>query len=195
MKIAVLGAITLWSLSFASVARAQNLADTINATSFGNQGQVAIAGDFEIGFAHNTETEVSALAFRPALDYFIAPQLSVGGQLIFEYVNRDPSSDSTIGIGPRVGYNIPVGAMFSFYPRLGFGITHVTESTTVGNITTSSSDTFLSLSLYAPFLFHPVPHFFIGLGPFMEGNIAGGEAPQRNLTIGLASTVGGYFVW
>src|SRR6185436_6519126 len=81
MKSTVLGALVLSSLLAAGTARAQNLADTINSTTFGNPGQVAISGDFDISFTHENDT--STLVLAPAIDYFAIPQLSFGGQVLF----------------------------------------------------------------------------------------------------------------
>jgi hypothetical protein len=191
MKATVLGAISLSSLLFAATAGAQNLADTVNAPTFGAPGQVSIAGDFSLGFAWESEGETAAVSLAPAVDYFFAPQLSLGGQILFEYGKNGPVSSTTIGLAPRFGFNLPVGPMFTFYPRVGLSFTHVTVSVN----SMSASDTFVGLFVYAPFLFHPVPHFYIGFGPSFSGNFAGGEPQDRFLTIALLTTVGGYFDW
>lgn len=196
MKTTVLGAICLSSLLLATTVQAQNLGETPVATpasTFGNPGQVAISGDFNIQFTHETEGETSTLELAPAIDYFIAPQISLGGHVLFGYANfgSGRGSASAIGFGPRIGFNLPLGPMFSLYPRLGFSYEHFTRS--AGGM--SQSKNFLGVSAYAPFLFHPVQHFFIGLGPRLGGNIAGGDSFDRFLVIELLSTVGGYFDW
>lgn len=163
----------------------------IPAMGFGNPGQVAIAGDFAIGFVHDSHgTGVSVLTLAPALDYFIAPHVSVGGKIFFEYTKFDGGSSSNFGIGPRVGYDVPLGDMFSVYPVAGFGFSHASVSGSTGG---SASANYLSLFLFVPFLFHPVPHFFIGLGPSIEGEVAGGNSSSRGSRIGLLSSVGGWF--
>jgi hypothetical protein len=190
MKKAVLGALLLSSLLAGRVARAQNIAEQINGSNFGNTGQVAIAGDFSISFLHANGT--SSLVLSPAIDYFFMPHLSLGGQVTFAYASHDPGSSSSFGLAPRVGYNIPLAPMFSLYPRAGFSFTHVSVSPGGG---TSASANLFGLFLFAPFLFHPVPHFFIGFGPSLSGDIAGGDSSDHFLTFGLESTVGGYFDW
>jgi hypothetical protein len=189
MKKAVLGALLLSSLLATRVALAQNIAEQINGSNFGNTGQVAIAGDFSISFLHEHGT--SSLVLSPAIDYFFMPHLSLGGQVTFAYASYDPGSSTSFGLAPRVGYNIPLAPMFSLYPRAGFSFTHVSNSG--GGISDSSN--LFGLFLFAPFLFHPVPHFFIGFGPSLSGDIAGGHPSQHFLTFGLESTVGGYFDW
>jgi hypothetical protein len=176
------------SLLAGRAAQAQNLADQVSTATFGNKGQVAIAGDFTVSFLHANGT--STLVLAPAIDYFIAPQLSLGGQVSFEYSSFDPGSSSSFGLAPRVGYNIPLAPMFSLYPRAGFSFRHATFSPGGG---TSRDANLLGLFVFAPFLFHPVPHFFVGFGPSLSGDIAGGNDADHFLTFGLESTVGGYF--
>jgi hypothetical protein len=193
MKATVLGAIALSSLFASTAARAQSLVDPTAGSAFGGTGQVSIAGDFAIDFEHASGNSVLKLA--PAVDYFIAPQLSLGAQIAFAYTGNDAVSNTAIGFGPRVGYNVPQAPMFSLFPRAGFAFTHVsfTQKSPSGDLTASAN--LLSIFLFAPFLFHPVPHFYLGIGPSLDADIAGGNSAQREVTIGLHSTVGGYFDW
>jgi hypothetical protein len=195
MKTAVLGAIASSALFFATPARAQNLAETIQTSTFGNPGQVAISQDFSVTFHYNTENSAAEFRLAPAIDYFIAPQLSLGGQFVFRYFSNDPYSESEFGIGPRIGFNLPLAPMFSLWLKAGFLFTHTTASATMNSVTVSQSANFLTLGVAAPFLFHPVPHFFIGFGPNFFGNVAGGQAGDRFLVIALETVVGGYFDW
>jgi hypothetical protein len=193
MRTAVLGTLALSSLLVTGAARAQSLGDAPAGTVFGGAGQVAVSTDFSLAFVHENET--STLLLAPAVDYFFLPQLSLGGQVLFSYSSSGDVSRTMVGIGPRVGYNIPLTPMFSLYPRAGFAFTHVTDSAQAGPVDVSRSANYLGLFLYAPFLFHPVPHFFIGLGPSLSGNVAGGDSSARHLRFAIESTVGGYFDW
>src|SRR4051812_40732736 len=86
MKERVLGVVVAICLLFAGAARAQTLAPPpppaagLGPNGFGAAGQVAIASDFGISFIHFSDAEFSELDLEPALDYFIAPNLSVGGK-------------------------------------------------------------------------------------------------------------------
>jgi hypothetical protein len=187
MKKAVLGALLVSSMLAGRVARAQDLAQQISGASFGTPGQVAISDDFSLLFRHENDT--STLTLAPAVDYFLAPHLSVGGQVTFGYAtHKGGGHDTTFGLGPRVGYDISLTPMFSIFPRLSLAYTHHSE-------TGEDSTNLLGIFLFAPFLFHPVPHFFIGFGPSLGGNFAGGESFNRFVTFELKSTVGGYFDW
>jgi hypothetical protein len=187
MKKTVLGALLLSSLLAAPTARAQSLSEAINGTNFGNPGQVAVAGDFSLSFSHYNDS--SHLRIAPAADYFFLPHLSFGGQVIFEYDSyKGGGHATTFGLGPRVGYDIPLAAMFTLFPRLTLAYTHFSPSG-------ADSSNLLGMFLYAPFLFHPVPHFFVGFGPSFGGNFAGGDDGDRFFVFELVSTVGGYFDW
>jgi hypothetical protein len=187
MRTTILCTVLLSSLLAARAAQAQNLAEQISTTTFGNTGQVAIASDFTLFFSHANDN--SSLSLAPAVDYFFMPQLSLGGQVRFDYDSFEGGGHQTsFGLGPRVGYNIPLAPMFSLFPRVVLSYTH--------NSATGAEDSnLLGLFLYAPFLFHPVPHFFIGFGPSFGGNFAGGHGSQRFFVFTLESTVGGYFEW
>jgi hypothetical protein len=189
MKTAVLGALALSSLALASPAHAQNLAETAaGGPALGARGQVAISSDFDFSFLHS-KNNGNDIILRPALDYFIAPQLSLGGEVLFRYRdNHRGDVETDVGLGARVGYNIPLAPMFSLFPRAGFRYTHV-------SVKNDGSANYLTFALVAPFLFHPVPHFFIGLGPMLEVDLAGGDSRSRDVQIGLATSIGGYFDW
>jgi hypothetical protein len=186
----ILGALSLCLLTGA--AQAQNLA-TLGSASFGAPGQVSIGSDFNLSFLHHSG--VTELSLQPAAVYFIAPQLAVGGDVLLSYNGTDEDSFTHVGFGPRVGYNIPLGALLSFFPQGGLRYDHAIHSATSQGVTRHSSANYLTLLIYAPFLFHPVSHFFIGLGPVLTVDLVGGNADSRETTVGLQSTVGGWFDW
>jgi hypothetical protein len=193
--------VILGSIVLAGTAQAQVLGETPTAPSgnagvvsgvpaqgFGTPGQVAIADDFFIAFSYVTDTEASAIGFRPAVDVFIAPNLSLGGQFVLDYSKQGSAHTTTVGIGPRVGFNVPLADFFSLYPRLGLSYNNVSG-------TGFSSYNLLTLIVYAPFLFVPATNFFIGIGPTINADIAGADSNIRTFRFGLLSTVGGYFDW
>ena len=114
--------------------------------------------------------------------------------------SASPSSTSTavdsdtFGIGPRVGYNIPISDLFSFWPKVAL---IYTDKTTSG----ASGSTF-DVQLYAPVLLHLAPHFFAGLGPQIQTDLtasasaAGVSAPTvpKTTSYGLYFTIGGWTV-
>jgi hypothetical protein len=194
MRTPVLGAaaVSLSLLaSFAGRAQAQTLAEpAVGGPAFGNAGQLAIAGDFSFRFEH--VEKVNRLEIAPAVDYFLIPNVSFGGQVLITYAGTDDAHTTAFGVGPRVGVNLALAPQFSLWPRAGFFLTHVADTASAGNVDITHTANYFSLFLYAPFLWHPVPHFFIGLGPSLDGIVAGGDESAHKLTIGLLSTVGGW---
>jgi hypothetical protein len=172
--------------------------------AFGNPGQLVISDDLRAGLLYSSLSEgdasVTDLQLQPAVDYFVIPNLSVGGQLAIRYTTQDDgaggSLDTTsVGILPRVGYNIPLGPSASIWPRVALGYVHASASTGVAGAPSVSGYSIV-MEAFVPFLFHPVPHFFIGGGPILSTELAAkvedADVPKTT-NIGLVSTIGGYF--
>jgi hypothetical protein len=136
---------------------------------------------------------------RPAVDYFLIDNLSLGGFLGFDYTNQagDSGHTTAFSIGPRVGYNIAFADMFSVWPKLGFSYAHTSISQTTTNIVngvpvtadTSDSSDSLALNLFVPFMFHPAEHFFIGFGPAFDLDLTG---DNKATTFAGRLTIGGW---
>ncbi|HEX2658579.1 MAG TPA: hypothetical protein VHU40_09910 [Polyangia bacterium] len=157
----------------------------VSAGPFGETGQFAFAmtSDGEFPFRYSKTGGDWNLSFRPALDYFIQQSLSLGAQL---RINSN-GGGSTIGIGLRVGYNIPLGNVVSLWVRGGLAYDH----TSVNN---GPSRSVTSLGVEAPFLFHLVPHFLLGVGPFISVPLTDNQAmASKDPSFGLTALVGGYF--
>jgi hypothetical protein len=171
--------------------------------AFGNAGQLVISDDLRAGLLYTSFSEGDASAtdfqLQPAVDYFVIPNLSVGGQLSIRYNTDDDGSGDSIdttlvGIVPRVGYNIPLGSLASIWPRVALGYVHASISTGVPSVSVSGYS--IVLEAFAPFLFHPVPHFFIGGGPIVSTELVSKVEDMevaKTTNIGLVSTIGGYF--
>jgi hypothetical protein len=140
---------------------------------FGAPGQWVITGDFEAHFHSGYQLRV-----HPALDYFIVPNVSVGGVLGLTYTSGSPSQ-TEVDVGARAGYNLNVNNQISFWPMAGIFFTHLS-----GRPDTNST----VFHLFAPFLFDLVPHLFVGLGPSFNIDLSGGGTSW-----GIDSIVGGWF--
>jgi hypothetical protein len=182
---------------------------------FGNPGVLAFTSDMNVAFVgqstslpNNTGDNPSqwTLTLRPSADYFIIQGLSLGGFVEYTHNNfstpnqNGPGSTSTssdtFGIGPRVGYNIPFTDAISWWPLAGFAFSTTSASGGAG------SNAF-TLLLYAPFLYHPVSHFFMGIGPVLATDVAANATPANGgqsgpgpkvTTYGLQFTIGGWFL-
>jgi hypothetical protein len=65
----------------------------------------------------------TVLDLRPALQYFVAPGLAVGGQLTLGRASSDGGTSTTLGIGPLVSYYFgPVSARVQPFVSAEFNI-------------------------------------------------------------------------
>jgi hypothetical protein len=168
---------------------------------FGSEGQIAISSDAGLSISNTSISGVdgstTSLVLRPAVDYFVIDYLSIGGFLGVQYDSTSGGSTTAISIGPRVGYNIPLSERFSIWPKIGFSFASTSQSTddtTVpgGAVTIEGDDetnTNLQLNLFAPVMFHPVQHFFLGFGPAFDLDLTG---DNKATTIAARLTLGGW---
>jgi hypothetical protein len=139
------------------------------------------------------QAATTALLVSPALDYFVVRNLSIGAVALYGYSHQDavgavgtqqasPAFDSSaLDVGPRVGYDIRLSPVLSVWPS-AFGALGTSWFT-------SGSSSALRVGASVPVLLHPVPHFFVGLGPHLETDLTG---TWKATTYGLDLTVGGW---
>jgi hypothetical protein len=167
---------------------------------FGSKGQLAISSDAGISISNTSISDVdgstTTLVLRPAVDYFVIDYLSIGGFLGLQYDSTPGGSSTAISIGPRVGYNIPLSERLSLWPKVGFSFASTSQSQDDVELPTGGtiegddeSSTSLQLNLFAPFMFHPVEHFFIGFGPAFDLDLTG---DNKATTIAARLTLGGW---
>jgi hypothetical protein len=160
---------------------------------FGDKGQLTVSSDAGLSISTTSISGVDGstteLTLRPAVDYFVANNISVGGFVGLDYTSTSGAHSTTFAIGPRVGYNLAFSERFSFWPKLGFS--YSTSSTTGDPTPTGEtrdvSGGHLALNIFAPVMFHPVQHFFLGFGPALDTDITGDGKVTKiagRLTIG-----------
>lgn len=175
--------------------------------SFGEKGQLVIDNRFQLSGARDKQTELyvdrKLLQVNPSAAYFVAPHVSVGVGVAFEYGHYQfewgqSHKTASLGVAPRVGYVVPLAERFHFYPELELGLTRAWR---FGD---SHADLF-DVKVSAPVLFEPASHFFIGAGPYLRqrwyrGRVPGefvlgadGDLESASLNWGITSTIGGYF--
>jgi hypothetical protein len=172
---------------------------------FGEPGQWVVDDRFALSAAHggplNTELRYSTNGVRlaPSAAVFVSRKLSVGlglnleGQWFsFEGSNLH-SSSYRVAVIPRVGYALPLGRHFDVWPEVGvrLGENWVSQS---GRRTSKSSD--VGLLVTAPLLWHPVSHFFVGVGPTFSYDFLSDEAHSLRpwySSLGVTSLIGGYW--
>jgi hypothetical protein len=96
------------------------------------------------------------------------------------------------GIAPRIGYNIPITGSVSLWPKVFFE--HVGFSLGGGG---QGYGNIQLLGAYAPILYHPVSHFYIGFGPNVLTELGassdGQSATSKITSYGAFATIGGWF--
>jgi len=150
----------------------------------------------------NSSTDIT---IAPSADYFVIPNISVGGNVVLGHgSSSQPNgtggttdvSTTTLGLGVRGGYHMPIAPKISFWPRLGLSYNHVGFSSGGSD----SSQSAFTIFVYAPILFHPAPHFFVGIGPSISQDLTSSVSSgsmsadgDKTLRLALESTVGGWF--
>ena len=189
--------------------------------TFGRRGQVAVYGGANIGASSSSFDGSSATrtsyVFAPGLDYFVAENIAVGLSIDAGYADtKGYGADSslvdtrttTLSAGPRLGLNVPMGELLSWFPEvtLGFEWTRQSEQLVSGTSISvagsglgypSTTQFGPFVDVYLPILLQPTDHFFIGFGPefFHDfGTVSGGPnigGQRTELSANL--TVGGYW--
>jgi len=163
---------------------------------FGLKSQWTISSDTSIFISNTSISGVSGSTTRfqiqPAADYFIIDNLSLGGFVGVNYTSVPSGHTTQFGIGPRVGYNIPFSSRFSVWPRAGFSFASTSQTVSAVGSTPESStnNTAFALNLFAPVMFHPVAHFFVGFGPALDQDLSG---DNKTTVIAGRLTIGGWF--
>jgi hypothetical protein len=180
---------------------------------FGARGQLAVFGGSNIsgsaflfeGLDHGFQA-----TFSPELDYFVARNFSLGLAVDLAYENLLIGQPTelreqivTIAGGPRVGFNVPIGKVMSWYPRatLGFMWTHETAQVVSGRpgevLVPRAPLVTGYLDVFAPLLFRPASHLLVGFGPHVWfGDKPGSDGlavdGQQGLTVSMDFVFGGY---
>ena len=154
---------------------------------FGAVGQLALSlgGTADEHFFFHKSGGAWQLQLAPAADYFIAPRVSVGGVVAFGHDSGGAGTNSDgvnhYKLAARVGYVFAFNDRFGLWPLGGLAVAH----TSVDHGSSTETD----LTIYAPFLFYPAPHFFVGAGPSFNIHLAGDGATEW----GIDSMLGGWF--
>ena len=156
--------------------------------TFGSQRQLAISSDAALSITHYSPGDTTTITLQPAVDYFVIPNLSVGGFIGLDYTTTESTTTVRFGIGPRVGYNVTLSDMLSIWPKVGFSFS-TTNTEVDGDNSDNNDNTAIALNLFVPFMFHPATHFFAGFGPFLDTDLSGDD---KVTAFGLKLTLGGW---
>ena len=179
---------------------------SLGAEAFGDVGQIVIMNDFDLSFgwastkrpflndaggdAGSEDESSSNITIAPALTFFVAQNLGVGGFLVFQHQSFDQSktemvkaSSTLLRLGPEVSYNVRFGPALSLFPRVSLGYASLStsvEETPQGGDKYEESGHGFSLSFFVPVLFHPMPHFFLGFGPAATFDLSSSVTRKSN---------------
>jgi len=195
-----------FTVGFVAFAAVVGFAGTASAQeALGAEGQIAISSDLQLEFSQTKSKPpegdepdpVTTIVIQPALDYFVAESISVGGSLGYVSQSQGDVKSSGIGVGVRVGYALPINEMLSFWPKVGIGYRTLSYSMDNGQGGTADvSGNKMALEIFAPVTISPAEHFFIGIGPGFSMDLSSkveGEDANKDTTMGLFTQVGGYF--
>ena len=170
---------------------------------FGERGQFVVSSNLDFTLQRNSFSmgggSNTVFSITPALDYFVSPNFSVGGLVTFGYTSDVPllggiSGDQTVfGLGGRAGYNIVLTNVVTLW--INGGLVYFHDSYDAGAAGDSSGNR-LQLQVFAPLLWHPASHFFIGVGPAFATDLVNkfeGMNQPKQTSFGLLSTIGGYW--
>jgi hypothetical protein len=165
-----------------------NVISVDDRVGFASARQWVFSTDAELSLRRTTLTGQkgarTSLSIAPGVDFFILPNLSVGGGVGVIWIQGGDDHGYTITVGPRVGWNFEVGHNFSIWPKLGLSFAH----TTIDDETASANG--LAINLFAPIMMHPAKYFTVGFGPFLDADVSG---RTRATTWGMKLTMGGWF--
>lgn len=167
------------------------------AGEFGIANSWAFSSDAALLVQRATQSQVggavTTVTLSPATDIFLARNLSVGGFVSFTYTKAGANDSMRIAVGPRVGYNIPFSKRGSVWPKIGFSYARTSSTVMSGGESRSSmrdvTQDAVALNFFVPMMFHPVTHFFLGFGPFLDTDMNG---DNRATVWGGKLTLGGW---
>lgn len=157
------------------------------AQGFGKAGQTVLGGDLRFSVERTNASGSGSTSFevQPAADFFVVNNLSLGGALGFGWAGGDGDnapSDTWLRISPRIGFNVALSDSLSLWPQFNLAF----ESHWYGP--RDDNRTAFGLGLNLPFAIHLARHFFVGIGPFVQTDLAvsgGNEATSFGFRTGI----------
>jgi hypothetical protein len=160
---------------------------------FGTRGQIVPLGS--IGYVHSSGSNSFSIA--PGLFWFPIDHLALGMSTRLGYTTGgtvlvsttggasavSSTSFTSLGLAPAVAGVISLGGGAALFP----------QGTVQFNWFWFSGGSLneVDLNAFVPVIFMPVPHLFLGFGPFIDGQVSG--SGSREAAFGLQSQIGGWF--
>jgi len=173
---------------------------------FGKADVINVASDLSLSLQNTSysapsggsaPSSVTTYSIGPAADYFVIDNLSVGAQILFQRTSVEGLKLDTFAVLPRVGYHIPlVPEKFGLWPRVEFGYAATTFKTQILGTDVNETTKNIKLGAFVPLLIHPVEHFHIGIGPYIDTDLTSkteGEDGVKETTIGIRTEIAGWW--
>lgn len=176
-------------LSFAASALADD--------RFGSRGQIVPFGGISVSHISFNGGSQSFVALSPGVLWFAVDGIAFGGQAAFSYASGDtaaldngvPITVATrtwaLSLSPEVAGVVHLSDRVALFPQVSVDFAGVWSSGVVGHTR--------NLQAFAPVVFIPVPHLFLGFGPFVTWAFSGDSANSGTTIFGLQSQIGGWF--
>jgi len=123
-------------------------------------------------FFHKSSPGDWELSLHPSIDYFITSSVSLGATFGYRYTPADTGT-TAVDLGGRAGFNLNVNDHVGFWPSAGFALNLFSSN--------HNTDTSTSFFIFAPFLYHLVPHLFAGVGPSFSVLMSGGSGKSYGI--------------
>lgn len=210
--------VVLGRVGVVRAANGEGRADSVvgPAERFGERGEFVVTAELALSASYShagAGVTMTRVGIQPALAYFVAPRVSVGGSVFVSYSdassNYEVAKATAFGGALNVGYAVPLGKVISWWPLLNLGYSSNHTQTTLGvlvpagGLSPSPSTTPLeyttrlfSAEVFTPVLLHPAEHFFVGLGPYFDTGVPVGARSANEevtFTVGVGTTVGGWW--
>ncbi|CAN5129687.1 hypothetical protein BH09MYX1_BH09MYX1_65370 [soil metagenome] len=190
------------------------------APPFGARGSFVVStsagAEFDAYWYSETAARGIGFSVAPAVDYFFLHNVSIGLDASFgSGMSRGYGADSSlietrssfVYVGPRFGVNLTINDYVSFNPQASFGVEWRKREQEVLSGSSSSVPSPIAapsttqagfwVELFAPLLFHPRPHAFIGIGPRVFHEFAratgGPDVGGERTSIGGGLVIGGHW--
>jgi len=181
-------------------ARDRDLAQSTR--KFGDKGVISPLGSISLGYTSYNGGSTTNFTFAPGLLYFVIDNLAVGGQIQLNFQSGGGPRTVGFGLGPMVGYNIPLDSRFSIFPSGGLSLNVNNNSLSGPGPSTSATNTSLYFDANVPFLYH-VGNYYLGVGPNLFVSLyssaaTGGplgtasRSASRNVAVGVSTVLGGW---
>jgi len=123
-------------------------------------------------FFHKNSPGDWEISLHPAIDYFITSNVSLGAVVGYRH---SPALTGTteLDLGARAGFNVNINDHVGVWPSASLAIKYFSSD--------HIDDTTTAFGIFAPFLYHLVPHFFVGLGPSFSVLLSGADGKSYGL--------------